>query len=72
MIRQKITYSLFETEVKIRYTHKKAEASLRHIEDGRLEIEFKENQEAITPGQAAVFYNGEYVIGGGWIEKVLS
>jgi tRNA-specific 2-thiouridylase len=61
----------FKAYVKIRYSHKKAPAILRKIGDNRVEVEFRENQEAITPGQAAVFYNGEYVLGGGWIEKVL-
>ncbi|MFC1624322.1 tRNA 2-thiouridine(34) synthase MnmA [Candidatus Omnitrophota bacterium] len=62
---------LFEAEVKIRYNHKKGEALLKDTKDAKIEVEFKEHQEAITPGQAAVFYDGEYVLGGGWIEKVL-
>jgi tRNA-specific 2-thiouridylase len=61
----------FEAGVKIRYNHKKSFAVLKEIEDNKVEVEFKEPQEAITPGQAAVFYDGEYVLGGGWIEKVL-
>lgn len=61
----------FEAEVKIRYAHKKAKAFLKKRQDGGVEVEFEENQEAITPGQAAVFYECEYVIGGGWIYKVL-
>ncbi len=60
----------FETDVKIRYTHKKARAAIRKLECKRVGVEFKEAQEAITPGQAAVFYDGEYVLGGGWIERV--
>ncbi|MBU1147926.1 MAG: tRNA 2-thiouridine(34) synthase MnmA [Candidatus Omnitrophica bacterium] len=59
-----------EAEVKIRYSHKKARASLKETKDGDVEIEFNQEQEAITPGQAAVFYDGEYVLGGGWIDKV--
>ncbi|MDO8602575.1 MAG: tRNA 2-thiouridine(34) synthase MnmA [Candidatus Omnitrophota bacterium] len=57
--------------VKIRYNHKKASASVKDLGGGRAEVEFKEAQNAITPGQAAVFYEGEYVAGGGWIDKVL-
>ncbi len=60
-----------DVEVKIRYNHTKAKAFLNEIADKGIEVEFTEEQEAITPGQAAVFYDGEYVLGGGWIEKVL-
>ena len=34
----------------------------------RAEVRFFEPQRAVTPGQAAVFYSGELVVGGGWIE----
>lgn len=64
-------YKKAEAEVKIRYAHKKARASLKEIEGGKVEVEFSQPQEAITPGQAAVFYDGEYVLGGGWIETTL-
>ena len=62
----------FEAEVKIRSTHKKAKAVLKAAAGGKIEVEFQEAQEAITPGQAAVFYEGEYVVGGGWIDSVLA
>ena len=39
-------------------------------EDGHLICEFDEPQRAITPGQALVMYDGEYVVGGGIIDKV--
>jgi len=58
-----------KAQVKIRYNHKKSPAFLKDLGSKRIEIEFKEAQDAITPGQAAVFYDGEYVLGGGWIEK---
>ena len=63
--------AFFDADVKIRYSHKKASAIIKKLEDEKVEVEFKESQEAITPGQAAVFYDGEYVLGGGWIDKVI-
>ena len=57
--------------VKIRYNHPGAEAVLFRQGDRTLKVQFKEPQKAITPGQAAVFYDGETVLGGGWIEEVL-
>ena len=63
--------SSFSAEVKIRYNHKKAKASLQETENKKIIVGFEKPQEAITPGQAAVFYEGDYVLGGGWIEKVL-
>ncbi|HAZ10932.1 MAG: tRNA 2-thiouridine(34) synthase MnmA [Omnitrophica bacterium GWA2_41_15] len=61
-----------DLEVKIRYNHKKAWAYVKDLGGNIAEVDFKEPQSAITPGQAAVFYDGEYVSGGGWIDKILS
>ncbi len=52
----------------IRHRHAAAAARVRALEDGRAEVEFDEPQTAVTPGQAVVFYDGDDVIGGGWIE----
>jgi tRNA-specific 2-thiouridylase len=61
-----------QTQVKIRYNHPGSEAGLSPKGEGELEVKFKSPQKAITPGQAAVFYDGDTVLGGGWIKKVLS
>jgi tRNA-specific 2-thiouridylase len=56
-------------QVKIRNKHAGASATLRATEDAaRVEVIFDEPQRAVTPGQGAVFYDGELVLGGGWIE----
>lgn len=54
--------------IKIRHMHTPAAGMLRLLNDGAVAGEFDEPQLAVTPGQAAVFYDGqERVIGGGWI-----
>ena len=55
--------------VKVRYRHDPESATIYALSDNRARIVFDEPQAAITPGQATVFYNGEEVVGGGWIEK---
>ena len=62
----------FSAEVKIRYNHPGSEAFLSQKGTDEVEVKFKSPQKAITPGQAAVFYDGETVLGGGWIKEVLS
>ena len=53
--------------VRIRNRHEPAEAEVIALDSGRARIQFREPQRAITPGQAAVFYSGEVVLGGGWL-----
>ncbi len=56
-------------QVKIRNKHVAAPATLHATGDAtRVEVVFDEPQRAVTPGQGAVFYDGEVVLGGGWIE----
>ncbi len=55
-------------EVKIRNKHSPAGATLTPIDGARIEVRFDDPQRAITPGQGAVFYSGDLVLGGGWIE----
>jgi tRNA-uridine 2-sulfurtransferase len=54
--------------VRIRNRHTPAEATLYPLSATRGEVRFDEPQRAVTPGQAAVFYSGDLVVGGGWIE----
>jgi len=56
-----------EVLAKIRYNHREGEASIRPLDDDRVQVKFKEPQLAITPGQAIVFYSGDLVMGGGTI-----
>jgi tRNA-specific 2-thiouridylase len=52
---------------KIRHRHEPAWATLRMMHHDEVEAIFDEPQRAVTPGQAAVFYNNDEVVGGGWI-----
>ena len=54
-------------EVRVRYRHTAAPATITPLADAKALIIFDEPQRAITPGQATVFYRGDEVVGGGWI-----
>jgi tRNA-specific 2-thiouridylase len=64
------TYLSLSVNVKIRSSHKEAEAVLTPIDTEHIRVKFKEPQLAITPGQASVFYRDDLVIGAGIIEQV--
>jgi tRNA-specific 2-thiouridylase len=52
----------------IRYRHRASPATVRALGDSRAEAVFDQPQIAVTPGQAVVLYDGDIVLGGGWIE----
>ena len=56
-----------ELAVKVRYSHPGTRAKVTPLENHRARIRLHEPQRAVTPGQAAVIYDGDVVVGGGWI-----
>jgi tRNA-specific 2-thiouridylase len=56
-----------EATVKIRYNHPGTPATVTPSENDRASVRLHEPQRAVTPGQAAVVYDGDVVLGGGWI-----
>jgi tRNA-specific 2-thiouridylase len=56
---------------KIRHRHEPAPAFIEKAGHGEVRVTFDEPQRAITPGQAVVFYDGDLVVGGGWIASVV-
>ncbi|MAT72397.1 MAG: tRNA 2-thiouridine(34) synthase MnmA [Planctomycetaceae bacterium] len=55
-------------QVQVRYNSRAAAAACELLPDGRLNVQFDQPQLHVAPGQAAVCYDGERVLGGGWIE----
>jgi tRNA-specific 2-thiouridylase len=55
--------------VKLRYQHKGSECKIKKLKTSLAYVELNESQRSITPGQAAVFYEGDLLVGGGWIES---
>lgn len=60
---------VLEVSAKIRYNHPGAAATVYPAPDGTAVVRFAEAQRAVTPGQACVFYQGDMVVGGGWIRR---
>jgi tRNA-specific 2-thiouridylase len=61
-----------DCEIKIRYQHKPQKGKIYPLTGGKVKVRFNKPERAITPGQSAVFYNGEVVLGGGVIDRVLN
>ena len=59
-----------QVKAKIRHRHEPAPATVENAANGEVLVTFDEPQRAITPGQAVVFYDGDLVVGGGWIAAV--
>ncbi len=59
----------FSCSVKIRYKQKEHKADIKVLDDNTVKIVFEQEQKAITPGQAAVLYDGDIVLGGGTITE---
>ena len=58
-----------EVTAKLRYSRRESAATVEPLADGRVRLRFREPQRAVTPGQFAVLYDGETVVGGGIIEE---
>lgn len=56
-----------EAVVKVRLAHQGTRARVEPLEDGAAQVTFLEPVRAVSPGQAAVFYTGDVLLGGGWI-----
>jgi tRNA-specific 2-thiouridylase len=59
-------------EVKVRHRHEAAGAIVEPLDATTARVRFDEPQRAITPGQAAVFYAGDLVLGGGWLTQTVT
>jgi tRNA-uridine 2-sulfurtransferase len=61
----------FRTSTRIRFRHREVLSTIHPVDDAAVRVVFDHDVQAVTPGQAAVFYDGEVVLGGGWIKKAI-
>ncbi len=66
---QKAPNRPFQVHTRVRYRHKAAASRLTPVDEKTALVHFEKPQEAVTPGQCAVFYKGDEVLGGGWISN---
>lgn len=59
----------FQAVARIRYNHPGTLAAVTPVSNGRCRVTLRHPQRAVTPGQACVFYDGDLVLGGGWISR---
>lgn len=64
--------STLRASVRVRYGHSGTDAVLETVDPGQVRVRFDEPVRAVAPGQAAVFYAGDTVLGGGWIAEALA
>ena len=60
-----------EADVMVRYRHPGSPAEVEPMGEGRVRVTFAKPEKAPAPGQAAVFYRGDVLLGGGWIDRVI-
>uniref|UniRef100_A0A831UBN3 tRNA-specific 2-thiouridylase MnmA n=1 Tax=Geobacter metallireducens TaxID=28232 RepID=A0A831UBN3_GEOME len=61
-----------EAACKIRYRHHPVPCTVTVLPGSRAEVRFREPERSVTPGQAVVFYHGDEVLGGGWIDAAVT
>jgi len=66
-----VSRDILHTKTYIRYRHRGVDSEVSFLSDNRVRVIFKTPQKAVAPGQAAVFYQGDCLKGGGWIERRL-
>jgi tRNA-specific 2-thiouridylase len=68
---QSVEEQTIVAEVQIRHRSRAVPCTVKKMPDGRCEVRFAEVFPAVAPGQAAVFYRGVQVLGGGWIQQAI-